>query len=126
MQRKETKFEVKLPARITGLVFWGLLLLGLLVSVIILQQVETDLVASNQDESLIISYEIEEIVEVDENFDDTSLNLVEGGEFGVGKSAPATAPGADDNSLVGKWKRLPKQKKIIYGDVGLFLVLMLF
>ncbi|MFV9614736.1 MAG: EAL domain-containing protein [Gammaproteobacteria bacterium] len=54
---------MKLPARITGLVFWGLLLLGLLVSVIILQQVETDLVASNQDESLIISYEIEEIVE---------------------------------------------------------------
>jgi diguanylate cyclase (GGDEF)-like protein len=63
MQRKETKFEVKLPARITGLVFWGLVLIGLLAAVIILQQVEIDLVTSNQKEALIISYETEEIVE---------------------------------------------------------------
>ena len=63
MQGKETKFEVKLPARITGLVFWGLVLIGLFIAVIILQQVETDLVISNQKEALIISYEAEEIVE---------------------------------------------------------------
>ena len=63
MQRKETKFEVKLPARITGLVFWGLVLIGLLAAVIILQQVEIDLITSNQKEALIISYETEEIVE---------------------------------------------------------------
>ena len=41
MQGKETKFEVKLPARITGLVFWGLVFIGLFAAVIILQQVET-------------------------------------------------------------------------------------
>jgi len=63
MQRKETKFEVKLPARITGLVFWGLVFIGLLAAVIILQQVETDLVISNKKEALIISHETEEIVE---------------------------------------------------------------
>ena len=63
MQGKETKFEVKLPTRITGLVFWGLVFIGLLVAVIILQHVETDLVTSNQKEALIISYEAEEIVE---------------------------------------------------------------
>ena len=63
MQANRTKFEVKLPSRITGLVFWGLVLLGLLAAVIILQQAETDLVVSNQEETLIISYEIEEIVE---------------------------------------------------------------
>ncbi len=63
MQGKETKFEVKLPARITGLVFWGLVLIGLFVAVIILQHVEADLVISNQKEALIISYKAEEIVE---------------------------------------------------------------
>jgi len=63
MQKNGTKFEVKLPARITGLVFWGLVLIGLLAAVIILQQVETDLVISNQKEALIISYETEEIIE---------------------------------------------------------------
>ncbi len=63
MQGNGTKFEVKLPARITGLVFWGLVFIGLLVAVVILQQAETDLVISNQKETLIISYEIEEIIE---------------------------------------------------------------
>ena len=63
MQENEIEFEVKLPARITGLVFWGLVLIGLLVAVIVLQQVETNLGSSNQEETLIISYAIEEIVE---------------------------------------------------------------
>ena len=63
MQEEVRKFEVKLPARITGLVFWGLVFIGLLVAVIILQQVESNLIAENNEETLIISYEIEEIVE---------------------------------------------------------------
>ena len=63
MQGNGIDFEVKLPARITGLVFWGLVLIGLLVAVIVLQKAETDLATSNQEETLIISYEIEEIVE---------------------------------------------------------------
>ena len=63
MQGEEQKFEVKLPARITGLVFWGLVFIGLFVAVIILQQAESDLITENSEETRIIAYEIEEIVE---------------------------------------------------------------
>lgn len=63
MQENEKKFEVKLPARITGLVFWGLVFIGLLVAVIVLQGAETDLITENQEEMLLISYQIEEIIE---------------------------------------------------------------
>lgn len=63
MQGEEQKFEVKLPARITGLVFWGLVFIGLLVAVIILQKAESDLVIESYRDTLIISYEIEEIAE---------------------------------------------------------------
>lgn len=63
MQDKEQQFEVKLPARITGLVFWGLVFICLLATVIFLRDAEPDLVAENQEEMLIISYEIEEIIE---------------------------------------------------------------
>jgi diguanylate cyclase (GGDEF)-like protein/PAS domain S-box-containing protein len=61
--RNGQNFEVKLPARITGLVFWGLVFVGLLTAVIILQQAETDLVAENYEETLLLAYEIEEVVE---------------------------------------------------------------
>jgi len=63
MQGEEQKFEVKLPARITGLVFWGLVFVGLLFAVILLQQVESDLAADSYNDTLIISYEVEEIAE---------------------------------------------------------------
>ncbi len=63
MQGKEQKFEVKLPARITGLVFWGLVFIGLLVAVIVLQKAESDLIEQSYRNTLIISYEIEEIAE---------------------------------------------------------------
>ena len=63
MQDKEQQFEVKLPARITGLVFWGLVFICLLATVFFLRDAEPDLVAENQEEMLIISYEIEEIIE---------------------------------------------------------------
>ena len=63
MQEEQTQFEIKLPARITGLVFWGLVFIGLLVAVIILQRSEEALVSDNHEESLIISYKLEELVE---------------------------------------------------------------
>ncbi|GMR16783.1 MAG: hypothetical protein BMS9Abin31_1163 [Gammaproteobacteria bacterium] len=63
MQGEEQKFEVKLPARITGLVFWGLVFVGLLVAVIILQKAESDLAADSYNNTLIISYAVEEIAE---------------------------------------------------------------
>jgi diguanylate cyclase (GGDEF)-like protein/PAS domain S-box-containing protein len=63
MTGNEQKFEIKLPARITGLVFWGLVFVGLLTAVIVLQKAETDLVTENYEETLLLSYEIEEVVE---------------------------------------------------------------
>lgn len=63
MTKNGPHFEVKLPARITGLVFWGLVFVGLLLAVIILEQAEKDLVTENREETLLLSYEIEEIVE---------------------------------------------------------------
>ena len=63
MQGKAKKFKMILPIQITGMVFWGLLLVCSLLAVIILQKLETDFVSNNQDETLILSYEIEEIVE---------------------------------------------------------------
>lgn len=60
---KDKEFEIKLPARITGLVFWGLVFIGLLVAVIILQRAEVSLASDNQTKSQIIAYEIEEIIE---------------------------------------------------------------
>ncbi len=63
MQDNERKFEVKLPARITGLVFWALVFVGLLIAIIILQQVEKDLISENHKEALVLAYEIEEIAE---------------------------------------------------------------
>ena len=63
MQGEEQKFEAKLPTRITGLVFWGLVFVGLLVAVIFLHKVENDLVSEYQKNTFLISYELEEIFE---------------------------------------------------------------
>ncbi len=63
MQAQEKKFEAKLPARITGLVFWGLVFIGLLFAVVFLQHVESDLIDESHRETLILSYELEEIAE---------------------------------------------------------------
>ena len=63
MPVEEQKFEVKLPARITGLVFWGLVFVGLLLAVIILQKAESDLIAESYRDARIIAFEIEEIAE---------------------------------------------------------------
>ena len=63
MQEEERKFEVKLPSRITGLVFWALIFIGLLIAILVLQQAEKKLISENNEEALVLSYEIEEIVE---------------------------------------------------------------
>ncbi len=63
MQGEDQKFEVKLPARITGLVFWGLVFVGLLLAVIVLQQAESDLIAKSYQDTRVIAFEVEEIAE---------------------------------------------------------------
>lgn len=64
MQDAEQKFEVKLPARITGLVFWGLVFIGLMFAVIVLKDAESKLIENNNKNATIIAYEIEEILEL--------------------------------------------------------------
>ena len=63
MQGNETKFEVKLPARITGLVFWGLVFIGLLVAVVILGQAESRYISDNHEETKSVAYNLEELIE---------------------------------------------------------------
>jgi len=63
MDEQVEKFEAKLPARITGLVFWGLVFIGLLVAVIILSQMEASLITTKKQESLVIAYDVENILE---------------------------------------------------------------
>lgn len=63
MDEKQQRFETKLPARITGLVFWGLVFVGLLLAVIVLQSAEKDLIIENHEETLILAYAVEELVE---------------------------------------------------------------
>jgi len=63
MVGEDQKFEVKLPTRITGLVFWGLVFVGLLLAVIILHNAEEDLISENHKNTLMVSYKLEEIFE---------------------------------------------------------------
>ena len=63
MKDNVRKFEVKLPSRITGLVFWALIFVGLLIAVLVLQQAEKKLINENHEDALVLSYEIEEIIE---------------------------------------------------------------
>lgn len=62
---KETKqeFQFKLPARISGLVFWGLVLISLLSAVLILGKVEAELEAKHLIATQHLAYEIESVLE---------------------------------------------------------------
>lgn len=63
MQGNAKKFKMTLPVQITGMVFLGLLLVCSLLAVIILHRSETALVNYNGEQALLLSYEIEKIVE---------------------------------------------------------------
>jgi PAS domain-containing protein len=63
MKDESKQFEIRLPARITGLVFWGLVFIGLFVAVFILQNSEQKLADKNRKESSLIAYELESIIE---------------------------------------------------------------
>ena len=62
MDNESDSFQVKLPARITGIVFWGLVFIGLLVSVFILEDAENDLYLVNKTNSHLVAYALEGIV----------------------------------------------------------------
>ncbi len=62
MDNASDSFKVKLPARITGIVFWGLVFIGLLVSVFILEDAENDLYQANKTNSHMVAYALEGII----------------------------------------------------------------
>jgi diguanylate cyclase (GGDEF)-like protein/PAS domain S-box-containing protein len=62
MENRSDAFQVKLPARITGIVFWGLVFIGLLISVFILEDAENDLYQVNKTNSHMVAYALEGIV----------------------------------------------------------------
>ncbi len=63
MSQRTDKFEEKLPARITGLVFWGLIFVGLLIAVIALHSAEARLKDQYTIRARALAYEIENIVD---------------------------------------------------------------
>jgi diguanylate cyclase (GGDEF)-like protein/PAS domain S-box-containing protein len=52
-----------LPVKITGIVFWGMVLVGLLIAVIVLQGREHELVARNAEEAQLLARELAEHIE---------------------------------------------------------------
>jgi len=82
MEKKEQELYTKLPVRITGIVFWGLVLVGLLASVIILHFVEQQIRDNYISDANTIAYEIEEFIETSGssntllNNDDNLKNII--------------------------------------------------
>jgi diguanylate cyclase (GGDEF)-like protein/PAS domain S-box-containing protein len=62
MEKQTDSFQAKLPARITGIVFWGLVFIGLLISVFILEDAENELYTVNKSNSHMVAYALEGIV----------------------------------------------------------------
>jgi diguanylate cyclase (GGDEF)-like protein len=62
MKNAPDSFKAKLPARITGIVFWALMFIGLLVSVFILENAENELYLTNKTNSHMVAYALEGIV----------------------------------------------------------------
>ena len=62
MEKHNDSFQAKLPARITGIVFWGLVFIGLLISVFILEDAENELYASNKTNSHMVAHALNGIV----------------------------------------------------------------
>ncbi|MGB5397140.1 MAG: diguanylate cyclase, partial [Gammaproteobacteria bacterium] len=67
------KFQAKLPAKISGIVFWGLVFVGLLVAVFMLEKAESELYSIHKSNVRLIAYELEEVLEADATGEGLSL-----------------------------------------------------
>ena len=56
-------FQPKLPARIAGIVFWVLVLIGFLVAVFLLHEAESEIEKRNLSNAQLLAYDLEEILE---------------------------------------------------------------
>ena len=63
MQKPNQEFHAKLPARITGIVFWGLVFVGLLAAVVSLNEAGQKLTQHNKNNVMYLSHEIELVLE---------------------------------------------------------------
>jgi diguanylate cyclase (GGDEF)-like protein/PAS domain S-box-containing protein len=71
----QEKFEFVLPVKITGVVFWGLALVGLIIAVFLLQGKEQELEASYQRNSILFAAQME--YELQEKKSDSTLELTQ-------------------------------------------------
>ena len=63
MTNNSDEFQARLPIRITGIVFWGLIFIGLLVAVFILDQSENELYMRNKNAAHQLGWKLEGIIE---------------------------------------------------------------
>lgn len=71
------RIQLALPAKITGIVFWGMVLVGLLLAFIILQVKEKDLAYEYEVNSILFAYDIENILEHREEVKDLGSSFEE-------------------------------------------------
>ena len=63
MENNNVNFHSKLPARITGIVFWGLVFVGLLAAVLLLNESEQKLRSTNKQNVYLLAFSIEHLLE---------------------------------------------------------------
>jgi len=57
------KISFTLPTKITGIVFWGMVLIGLLISVYIINMKEEELISAYEKQTLIFAHELEDLLQ---------------------------------------------------------------
>ena len=77
-ENKTPTIQLSLPAKISGIVFWGMMLVGLLVAVYLLQFRENVLITQYQTSVILISNDIESVLEENTSYTkiQEALNLV--------------------------------------------------
>ena len=61
--KKRPSIQLALPAKITGIVFWGMVLVGLLVVFYLLDSRENNLILQYESQALVVAYNVEKVIE---------------------------------------------------------------
>jgi len=73
MSAKKKEFESQLPARISGLVFWGLTLIGVAIVVVVIAGLESDLTVKNQRNAKYLTHSIEDAIGLEPEYPVTKI-----------------------------------------------------